>query len=447
MRAWRSLSTRVALSAGIVLAIFIALSAFALERAFRDSARSVREERLLAQIYMLIAAAEVDGSGALTLAGGTPEPRLDLPGSGLYARIQDRDGREVWRSRSALSVSPPGVARLRPGEQRFATVQGSGGEAYFAQSFGVNWATNEGSFPFTFTVLEDLAPFEEQIAAYRHTLFSWLGAMALLLLLAQWLTLRWGLRPLRKVADELQRLERGDQERIRGDYPSELERLTGNLNRLIAHERARQKRYRDAMADLAHSLKTPLALMRGALREPRTGPDEMNEQIERMDRLVAYHLQRASASGRSALAAPLPVRPVAERLVAALRKVAADRQVQVELDIGAQACFRGDEGDLTEVLGNLLDNAFKWGAGRVRVTAQVQDAGLQLAVEDDGPGIPERAAQQVLQRGVRADQSVPGHGIGLAVVRDIVEAYGGSVRIGRSALGGAAITLELPGMA
>jgi len=447
MKAWRSLSTRVALSAGIVLAIFIALSAFALERAFRDSARSVRQERLLAQVYLLMAAAEVDTQGALVISGGSPEPRLDLPGSGLYAAIQDRDGNEVWRSRSALSVAPPSLPRLRPGEQRFEQVRGSAGEAYFAQSFGVSWATNGGSFPFTFTVLEDLAPFEEQLAIYRTTLFAWLGGMAALLLAAQWLALRWGLRPLRRVADEVQRLERGAQERIQGDYPAELERLTANLNRLIVHERARQKRYRDAMADLAHSLKTPLALMRGELRGAGQDTDAMNEHIERMDRLVAYHLQRASASGRSALAVPLPIEPVVQRLVAALHKVNADKSVAVTAGIAPNARFRGDEGDLTELLGNLIDNAFKWCAARVRIQAREQDGALVLAVEDDGPGIADDAAQAVLKRGVRADQSTPGHGIGLAVVRDIVEAYGGSVRIGRSELGGASIALELPGVA
>lgn len=446
MKAWRSLSTRVALSAGIVLAIFIALSAFALERAFRDSARSVRQERLLAQVYLLMAAAEVDAQGTLVIAGGSPEPRLDLPGSGLYAAIQDRDGSEVWRSRSALSVAPPSLTRLRPGEQRFEQVRGAAGEPYFALSFGISWATNGASFPFTFTVLEELAPFEEQLAIYRTTLFAWLGGMAVLLLLAQWLTLRWGLRPLRRVADEVQRLERGAQERIQGDYPSELERLTANLNRLIVHERARQKRYRDAMADLAHSLKTPLALMRGELRGRGQNTDAMNEHIERMDRLVAYHLQRASASGRSALAAPLPIEPVAQRLVAALHKVNADKPVAVTVEIASVARFRGDEGDLTELLGNLVDNAFKWCAARVRIQAREQDGALVLEVEDDGPGIPDDAAQEVLRRGVRADQSTPGHGIGLAVVRDIVEAYGGSVRIGRSDLGGASIALELPGM-
>jgi two-component system sensor histidine kinase PhoQ len=249
------------------------------------------------------------------------------------------------------------------------------------------------------------------------------------------------------VADELTRLERGEQERIAGSYPAEVQRLTDNLNTLLTHERSLQKRYRDALADLAHSLKTPLALVRGALRDAgRTdaAARTLDEQVNRMDRIVAYQLQRASTSGRSGLAAPQPLRPAVERMLAALAKVYGDKRIATEVAVDAALRFRGDEGDLTELLGNLLDNAFKWGRAKVRVSAQATGARLTLTVEDDGQGIAPDQAQRVLERGVRADQSVPGQGIGLAVVRDIVDAYDGELRIERSGLGGARITLVLP---
>lgn len=442
----RSLNTRVALSAGVVLAIFLALSAFALERAFRDSARSVRQERLTAQVYLLMAAAEVSPEGSLSLMNGPPDPRLDMPGSGLYASIVDAKGEPVWQSKSGLSANPPPFAAMRPGEQRFETRTNAAGQAFFVEAFGVSWATGAGSILFTFSVAEDMAAFDEQIAVYRRTLLTWLGAMAALLIAAQWLTLRWGLRPLRTVADELQRLERGEQEQIAGDYPTEVSRLTDNLNRLIAHERARQKRYRDALADLAHSLKTPLAVLRGELGgEVGAGnAATAREQVDRMDRMVGYHLQRASASGRRALAAPIPLRGAVERLLNALGKVHADKGVKTEVDIAPALRFTGDEGDLTELLGNLLDNAFKWCGTRVRVEARVAEGRLTLAVDDDGSGIAPEDVQRVLERGVRADEAVPGHGIGLAVVRDIVAAYDGQLEIGKSALGGARVTIVLP---
>lgn len=441
----RSLNARVTLGAAVVLAVFVALSALALERAFRDSARSARQERLLAQIYLLMAAAEVDAQGRLTLSSGPSEPRLDQPGSGLYAVIVDGMGATVWRSRSTLSADAPHAAPLPAGAQRFEEV--NAGEGFFVESFGVSWATPGGSFPFTFSVIESLAPYREQLAAYRRALGIWLGAMALVLLVAQWAILRWGLSPLRRVADEVTRLEQGEQERIAGNYPTEVQCLTDNLNALLVRERAQQKRYRDALADLAHSLKTPLALLRAGLRDQARGGAPLrplDEQVEHMDRIVAYQLQRASTVGRSRLAAPQPVRPVVDRVLAALAKVYADKPIATEVDLDAALRFRGNDSDLTELMGNLLDNAFKWAGARVRVSAVAGEGQLVLRTEDDGPGIAPDEARRVLERGVRADQSVPGQGIGLAVVRDIVEAYEGELRIERSSLGGACVTLVLP---
>jgi two-component system sensor histidine kinase PhoQ len=238
----RSLNARVTVGAGVVLAVFIALSAFALERAFRDSARNSRQERLLAQVYLLMAAAEVDAKGQLTLSNNPSEPRLDMPGSGLYATITDRDGHPVWRSRSALSLQPPAVSGLPAGSQPFEEVTAADGHRYFVQSFGVSWATPGGSYPFAFSVAEDMRPYRDQLNIYRRSLWGWLGAMAMLLLAAQALILRWGLSPLRKVADEVSELEQGRQQQIAGNYPNELRRLTDNLNTLLTHERAQQKR-------------------------------------------------------------------------------------------------------------------------------------------------------------------------------------------------------------
>ncbi|HVO46835.1 MAG TPA: ATP-binding protein [Steroidobacteraceae bacterium] len=443
----RSLSARLTLSAAVVLAVFIALTAFALERAFRDSARSARQERLLAQVYLLMAAAEVDGRGVLTLEREPAEPRLELPGSGLYATIVDAGGTAVWRSRSTLSADAPPVAPLPPGVQQFEETSHANGAAFLEQRFGVRWATPGGAFPFTFSVAEDLSAYGEQLARYRHALWGWLGAMAVLLLLGQWLLLRWGLRPLRHVANELTQLEAGLRGRIEGAYPSEIQRLTDTLNDVLRQERAQQKRYRDALADLAHSLKTPLAVMRASMLESPPQPAlarALDEQVERMDRIVAYQLQRASATGRSRLAAAHPLRPAVQRILAALAKVHSGKPLRVDDTIDDGVVFRGDEGDLTELLGNLLDNAFKWAHSQIRVGASVDRGALILSVQDDGPGVPAEAAQAILERGTRADESVPGHGIGLAVVRDIVAAYDGRIEIGRGALGGAAVTVHIP---
>ena len=440
-----SLNARITVSAAIVLAIFVALSAFALEKAFRDSARNAREERLLAQIYLLMAAAEVDVDGALRIGNRSAEPRLDLPDSGLYAFVVDGNGTTVWRSRSGLALELPSTPTLAAGRQTFTQTTYSG-ERYLTKAYGINWNTDNGAYPFTFSVIENSSAFDEQLNVYRRSLWTWLGAMALLLLVSQWATLRWGLAPLRHVSNELNRLEAGKQHRISGHYPSEVQRLADNLNAVLSHEHKQQQRYRNALADLAHSLKTPLALARGTVREGETtNAKSIEQQVDQMDRIIGYHLQRAAASGRSTLTAPVALGPVIERIVAALKKVYSDKKFRIVVDIDSHVRFRGDAGDLTEMMGNLLDNACKWCRDKVRISASSDQAHLKICVEDDGPGISDTDAARVFMRGARTDETVPGHGIGLAVVREIVEAYGGEASIGNSALGGTLVELHLPG--
>lgn len=441
----KSLTTRVAVGAGIVLAVFIALSALALERAFSESARAVRQERLLAQVYLLMAAAEVDTQGKLTLGSGAMEPSLDLPGSGLYAAVLDGAGEVIWRSRSHLSINGPPHASIPDGTRAFEE-HVAGGVRYLRQSYGIRWKVGDSAFPFTFSVAEDMKPLARQLTTFRHSLFQWLGGMAALLLIAQWALLRWGLRPLRRVAQEIRQLQGGDRDRLEGDYPSELTLLTENLNALMLRERAQQKRYRDALADLAHSLKTPLALIRGASRSPdATLQHTLEEQVDRMDKIVGYHLQRASTAGRSALAAAVPLRLNAERVLQAVVKVYAEKNIDADPNIDPRLRFRGDEGDLMEILGNLIDNACKWCRSTVRVSAQYANGQITLRVEDDGPGIPEADIARILERGVRLDQNTPGQGIGLAVTHDIVSAYAGRLTLTRAAMGGACIAVTLPG--
>jgi len=298
---------------------------------------------------------------------------------------------------------------------------------------------------YTFQVSEDLRSYRSQVGGYRRALWGWFAGVAAVLLLVLGLVLRWGLRPLRQVERDLDDVRSGRSDRLQGAYPPELSGLTDSINTFIGSERARQERYRNTLADLAHSLKTPLAVLRGASHG--TSPSELagmvQEQTERMSRIVDYQLQRAASPGRPTLGRPVPVLPVLERVRASLDKVYRDRAIACDIQVPADTAVHASEADLMEIFGNVMDNAYKWARSCVRIRTEALSGGeTAVCVEDDGPGIEPALRRRVLARGARADEAVDGHGIGLAVARDVAAACSGSISIDRSAaLGGAQVCI------
>ena len=449
----RSLRARLLLVSALVLAGFFALTGVALDQAFRRSSESTLRERLQGHLYALLAASDLDANNKLELPVELPEPRFNLVGSGLVAEVSDDRGKTVWRSRSALgaqfddAVLPPAV-----GERVYTQTTSEQTPGRLMLSFTTRW---EGSDRqprlYVFHVAERLDVYAAQIQQFRHSLFVWLAAATLLLLAIQALILRWVMSPLRQLAQNLSEMEAGRSQTLLGRYPAEIQPLADNLNTLLANARTHLQRYRDALGNLAHSLKTPLAVLRSSV-DARVPAEELRtvvqEQLLRMNEIVEHRLQRAAAAGRTALVTPLPVAPAVRKILAALDKVYAGKSVRAELDIASEVVFRGDEGDLLEVVGNLADNAYKWARSRVQVHARNEPAGrsgreFTLRVEDDGPGIAPDQVERVRERGVRADETTPGHGLGIAVVQEMAELYGGELVISRSPLGGAAVEVRL----
>lgn len=447
----QSLNARLTLAAGLVLAAFLGLAGWALDRAFRDSAETAVRERLQAHIYGMLAAADLNAQGDIELPADLPEERFRRPGSGLYAQIIRQDGETEWQSSSLLGQALPLPPHLAPGAWQFDRLPAREDIRLFRLGLGVAWDLGERSIGFTFWVSESPDAYLAQVDRFRHNLWVWFGTLALGLLLAQGLVLRWGLAPLRRAEHDLAAVEAGTRDGLTGRYPRELRGLTDNLNALLRTERGRLARYRDALADLAHSLKTPLAVLRGATRQhdPETLEALVREQTERIGQIVDYQLQRAATSGRTTLLAPVAIAPALQRIVRTLEKVYAERRLEFAVEADAALQFRCDESDLLELCGNLLDNACKWAHRRVRASARIDDGAhgpaLLIVVEDDGPGVDPAQRSAVLGRGVRADSTVPGQGIGLAMVRDIAAAYGGRIEIDRSpTLDGARVQVWLP---
>lgn len=443
-----SLSRRLALVAVCVLAGFLGLTGILLDRAFRVSVEDAIRDKLQVQIYLLLGAAELDQAGRLEMPDLMPEPRLSSPASGLYAAIAPPDGRPIWQSLSVAGRQIRYPKATEPGRPAFGLVDG---QDTYALTHPVTWELADGSEQLLeFRVAETSALADARVGGFRRALWTWLGAVALMLLVVQAVALRWGLAPLRRLATEIREIEEGDRTRLGEPYPRELLAVTRNLNALLASGGVRLQRYRDALADLAHSLKTPLAVLRSLAEDqiPEAQQAQVTEQIERMDQAIAYHLQRGAAAGRTALSAAVDPRESLQRIGASLSKVYADKSIVLDVQAEPGALFVGDPGDLMEILGNLLDNAFKWSRSRVRVNVRSQKSGdsardrLLLEVEDDGPGIPKEYRRRVLERGGRADELVAGQGIGLALVRDMVEkAYEGSIALDTSALGGALVRI------
>lgn len=447
-----SLRGRLLTSASLVLAAFLGLTGLSLDRAFRDSALAAVRDRLQAQVYILLGAANVNAFNQLSLPVALPEARFSTPDSGLYADLMDRHGTLVWRSRSLLGRALPFFPAVRqPGDTQFALLPADDGPL-FVLAFTVSWEIAPNQYDlYTFRIAEPQRDYNEQVWVFRRSLWGWLLASTAVLLIAQALTLHWSLKPLRQVAGEVKAIETGARTALSSDYPEELQPLTVNLNALLRQGHARLERYRNALGDLAHSLKTPLAVLRGTL-DNRAGLSELRltlgEQVERMNRTVDYQLQRAAAAGRIALSVPLPVAPIARKILGSLAKVYAERALRLRAEIAPAIVFHGDEGDLMEILGNLADNACKWCRQQVVVRAwEIGSANrpeLIIEVEDDGPGIPTDQVANLLERGQRADPAVAGHGIGLAVVRNLVEeVYSGQLSIDQGALGGARVRAHL----
>jgi signal transduction histidine kinase len=289
--------------------------------------------------------------------------------------------------------------------------------------------------------------------AFFHAFFMHavlLTAVAILCLIGGLAQVREGLASIDRLRAKLAALHTGREPRVDGEYPAEIQPLVTDLNALLEHREQTVRRAQARAGDLAHGLKTPLAVLAheadraGAAGQPELAA-AVREQIEAMRRQVDYHLARArAAAGGAAPGARTLVGGSAEALARTLRRLHAERGVTIDVQVPAGHAVRVQREDLDEMLGNLLDNACKWGRAGVRVASEEVDGRVIVMIDDDGPGLEEGLRDRVLQRGVRADEAAPGSGLGLAIVRDLVDVYGGTIALVPSPLGGLRAVLTLP---
>jgi two-component system sensor histidine kinase PhoQ len=444
-----SLRSRLLLTLAALLLIAAAAAAIALDALYRNLGLRAIEDVLDAQVIALVSTAEIDAAGVLA-PQNLAEPRLATPGSGLYAEIVGSRG--SWRSPSTIGSGLNLDAEPLPGERRLEGARLADGTPVIGLSLGVRWET-EGGQPrdFVLRAAQSLVPWHRELLRVRTGLATGFLLLALLLLGGLAIALGLALEPLRRLEREIADIEAGRRDLLGDGWPRELAGVTGNLNALLRGERKRLERYRMTLGNLAHSLKTPLAALRSLVERGEAAPAELTPQLDRMQGIVQHQLKRAVFGASGATLIDQTVAEPLEQLRAALAKVYADKRVCLDVAVAPGTAYPIEAGDFLELAGNLMDNACKYCRTAVAVRATPWTAagwrrpGLVLEVEDDGDGIAPAVRAQVLERGVRADESVAGQGIGLAVAREIASAYAGTLEIGESRRGGARICVRLPG--
>ncbi|CAA7620304.1 ATP-binding protein [Magnetospirillum sp. SS-4] len=425
-----SLRRRLILGAGLWLALALAAGGAVLGHAFRDSALHGFRERLGAHLRSLTAAMEVGSDGAVDVIRPVGDPRFEQPYSGWYWQISD--GAEVRvRSRSLWDFALPVSHAAIPGALHARGETGPRGEALEVVERDI--VTGDDGRLVHVAIAASRAEIDAEVGRFDLLLAVSLGGLGLGLMAAVALQVGYGLRPLGRLAGELDGLRRRGG-RIKGDYPAEVAPLVGAMNEVLDHDARLIERARTHVGNLAHGLKTPLAVLEVELSSPKPDRAVLVEQLRRLGRMVDIHLGRARAQAAPAegLGDRVAVAEVAGEIAAALRRIHAGRGLAIEVDCAADALFAGSRDDLAEILGNLMDNACKWAAGRVLVTARA----AVIVVEDDGPGLSPDQANAAVRRGARLDESAPGSGLGLSIVADLCGLLGLSLDFSRSGLGG-----------
>jgi two-component system sensor histidine kinase PhoQ len=422
-----SLSRRLLLSVSVSLVAFFGVTIFVLDLTFRDLSQRSLEELLDAQIVALVAQSDPQPNGSFSPAPRDVGGRLATIGSGLYAEIRARRADlPTWRSPSAAGAEIDFGPLLHTGAKAFRYARVNNEDVAIA-SRGISFEDEARvRHNLTFSVAASLKPYQQQLWRFRTQLLGWFIGLAALLLATLGFLLRWVLAPVRRLEREINAVEEGAQQSLGGGYPRELSGVATNLNALLEGERARMTRVAPAQSTL------------------------LGKEIDRMTDIIEHQLKRAASGGALLGQAPLDVEPLVSELRTTMLKVYARKDLLLTVHVEPGSLFVGDRGDLFELLGNVLDNACKWCKSQVRVNVScdreaIPRQKLRIVVDDDGPGINEADSRRVLERGVRTDESVPGHGLGLSMVRDTVDLYGGKLVIERSELGGARISLALPG--
>ncbi len=438
-----SLAFRLVAGAAIWSIAALAAGGFMLSSIFSQHVEDNFDASLAVLLDAVIAVVEVDADGALHMGAVIGEPRFEKPFSGWYWQISGRDG-VLLRSRSLWDQElPPRPGKADGGLSRD---NARGPDDQRLRIVGRIIVLPDSEDAYIFEVAGDRQASRQDIQRFNRTLSWSLGVLLLGLVGAVLFQVRFGLRPLGHIRKALADIRSGEAERLEGEFPAEITPLADELNVLLEHNAEIVERARTHVGNLAHALKTPLSVLTNEAAAPKEelGP-LVTRQAGLMRRQVDYYLVRArTAATGGVLGARAEVAPVARDLARTLERIHTDKGPAIHIDCPEGLVFRGERQDLEEMLGNLMDNGCKWAKKEVRFEGRQEDGRLVLCFDDDGPGMPDAERKRLPQRGLRLDESVPGTGLGLDIVRDIAALYDAEFSLERSPLGGLRAVISLP---
>lgn len=446
----KSISTRLLTGTAIVLAIFVLLTGLSVSYSVKKRAETALFDRLQGLIYGILGATEIeDEQRPIVNDLALPDSRLNQTSSGLYAEVIGNGGAQLWESNSTATPLPT-VAYSPIGEWIFERIDQQDSKDVHRMQMATIWELESGEdIPFIVHVVADADLLTGQLRRFDQTLWLSLLASAIGLLILQLLILNRSLLPLRHIGQELDEIEQGARDKLNEDVPRELKPLANSINLLLVSEKNRHQQYRHLLSDLAHSLKTPLSVLKnlgGSAHQKNQATEHaqtsrvIDEQTSQMQSTVDRYLQRAAMRTPQYLSKPISPIPVINKLCDSLVKIYHDPAPVFQIEVDDAFQVRLADIDLYEVLGNVLDNACKYGARNINISARTGQR--QLIIDDDGPGFPEDARNTLTDRGVRADTTSEGQGVGLAATMQLMHSYGGTLSLESSPTNGARVVLQ-----
>ena len=438
-----SLTLRLIATSFVWVASALVVAALLLVLLFRGFIEQRFEDSLQGHLEELVAASNVTAEGTFQMNWRPTDPRFNRPYSGWYWEIRQADvtasrSDSLWRDN--LPVTEPAEGAL-PDLQ---TLTGPEDEPILALVQKITYP--QSKHPLLFMVAGPVSDIEQDVRAFSIQVAITLFVLGLGLWLAVWFQVRFGLRPLQTLKQALADIRQGKTERLPQSFPEEVQPVVSELNALLDHNASLLQRARTHAANLAHALKNPLSVIRNESRDMEEEKIRIiRQQTDAMAASMDRYLSQARIAGTAGvIGARADVGVIIKDLVFSMEQLYRARNIKLSQTVSAACWFRGEAEDLEEMLGNLIDNACKWACSKVDISAQCADEHLTLVVEDDGDGVPETLRNEIIERGRRLDEEVPGSGLGLDIVRDIAELYRGSLELEQSSSGGIRASLVLP---